>query len=152
MSISNQLGVPLIDCVEIRVKSRRVITKYHCTNLLWCPSSTRRGQELEKLWNTYSGYMRSNVFSRLDRSPLKNGTFDFGTRIGYVNNTLTFFCCSNILQLGKAGCTNIFNLNINDGGAAIAITSLRVLYFGLVCSFHGCCCARTNQHARSQKR
>ena len=34
--------------------------------------------------NTYNGFLRFNRF------PLKHGTFDFGTTIGCVNNTLTF--------------------------------------------------------------
>ena len=29
---------------------------------------------------------------------LKNGTFDFVTRIGYVNNTFTLYCCSRKYQ------------------------------------------------------
>ena len=32
-----------------------------------------------------------NGFLRVNRFPLKNGTFNFGTTIGCVNSTLTFF-------------------------------------------------------------
>ena len=43
-----------------------------------------------------------NDFLRLNRFSLKNGTFDFGETIGLVNNTLTYYCCSQKYQFGSA--------------------------------------------------
>ena len=41
--------------------------------------------------------------SRINQFPLKNGTSNFVTTIGYVNNTSTSYCYSFKYQLGKAG-------------------------------------------------
>ena len=51
--------------------------------------------------------------SQLDSSG-KHGTFDFGTRIGYVKTTSTFF-------IGLKT-TQILNLDIINGDVAIVIT------------------------------
>ena len=55
-------------------------------------------------------------------SATSKSTFDFGTRIGYLNNALAFYYCSHEYQLGKAGSTDIVNLDINDGSPATVIT------------------------------
>ena len=63
-----------------------------------------------------------NGFLRLNRFPLKNGTFDFRTTIGCVNSILTFYCCSHKYQFNKAGLSNILILDNIDEGATIFIT------------------------------
>ena len=55
------------------------------------------------------------------------------------------------LELGEAGRTHIFNLDIINGEPATVISQLQVIHFGLVCSFCGCVYATIKQHARSQR-
>ena len=52
----------------------------------------------------------------------KNVAFDFGTTIGCVNNTFTFYCCSHKYQFLEAGGTDILKLDNIDESAAIFTT------------------------------
>ena len=54
-------------------------------------------------------------------------------KIGYINNTLTFYYCFHKHQLDEAGWTDIPNLDITDGGSATMITQQREFDFGLGC-------------------
>ena len=48
--------------------------------------------------------MRNALYSflRLNRFPLKNGTFNFGTRIGHANYRLIFYYFSHKYRFGEA--------------------------------------------------
>ena len=61
-------------------------------------------------------------FLRLNRFSLNDSIFDFGTTIGCVNCTLTFYCCSHKYQFGEANSTDFLALDNTEKGAAIFTT------------------------------
>ena len=94
------------------------------------------------------GYAQSPVmFLRLNRFPVKDGTFDFETTIAHVNNMFTFITVSTNINSAKEAEPIFLNSTIANESAAIVITQPRML-----CSLPECVYASTMQHARSQKR